>query len=71
MKVDNIEIVENCLKNVAKEYQYRKRKEIYNIDLEVIKKMTIRCKEFIESMQNEYGKNNTKFKKNINKIKKN
>ena len=30
MKVDDINMVEGCIKNVAREYQYKKNKEVYN-----------------------------------------
>ena len=39
MKVDDINMVEGCIKNIAKEYQYKKNKEVFNIDFEFLKKI--------------------------------
>lgn len=40
---DNIDAVEGCLKALLKQYQYRKRKEFYQVDLDVIKKLLKGC----------------------------
>jgi phage anti-repressor protein len=58
LETTNIEQTENCLKNILKDYQYRPKKEIYNIDLDTIIKLTKLCNTFI-----------TNIKGNINKIK--
>ena len=63
MKVDDINMVEGCIKNIAKEYQYIKNKEVYNIDFEFLKKLCIKCKNFIKQLENEFI-NNTKKTKN-------
>jgi len=70
MKVTDIKGVENCIKNIAKEYQYRKNREVYNIDLLMLQKMCEKCKIFMESAQNEFKKDTKKFKKNIKQMKK-
>jgi phage anti-repressor protein len=38
MKVNDIDMVEGCIKNLAKKYQYRKNKEVYNIDFTFLQK---------------------------------
>jgi phage anti-repressor protein len=54
MKVDDINIVEGCVKNLAREYQYKKNKEVYNIDFEFLKKLCIKCKNFIKQLEKEF-----------------
>ena len=54
MKVDDINKVEGCIKNLAKEYQYKKNKEVYNIDFEFLKKLCIKCKNFIKQLEKEF-----------------
>jgi hypothetical protein len=43
MLVKDNEFVENCVKGLIKDYQYKDRQEIYKIDIELIKKHTINC----------------------------
>jgi phage anti-repressor protein len=64
IKVDNIKMVEGCIKNIANEYQYRKNKEVYNIDFKFLQKLCIKCKNFIDQLTKEFvkNKNNTKTK---------
>ena len=54
MKVDDINKVEGCIKNLAKEYQYKKNKEVYNIDFDFLKKLCIKCKNFIKQLEKEF-----------------
>lgn len=42
-ETDNIDEVEGCLKAILKKKQYRKRKEIYQIDLDVLKNIMEGC----------------------------
>ena len=44
MKVDDIDMVEGCIKNLAREYQYKKNKEVYNIDFKFLQRLCIKCK---------------------------
>ena len=64
IKVDNIKMVEGCIKNIANEYQYKKTKEVYNIDFKFLQKLCIKCKNFIDQLTKEFvkNKNNTKTK---------
>jgi len=70
MKVDDIDGVEKCIKENAKQFQYRKNKEVYNIDLNMLKSMYINCKDFKECMNNMYNKNSKDFKHKLCVIKK-
>jgi len=54
MKVDDINKVEGCIKNLAKEYQYKKNKEVYNIDFIFLKKLCLKCKNFIKQLEKEF-----------------
>jgi hypothetical protein len=74
MKVNDIKMVEKCIKNIAEKYKYRSRKEVYNIDFVFLQKLCIKCKNFIKQIEKEFilDKINTKNKlKNIKNNKKN
>jgi hypothetical protein len=58
------------IKNLAREYQYKKNKEVYNIDFEFLKKLCIKCKNFIKQLEKEFS-NNMKTTKSKLKIIKN
>jgi hypothetical protein len=45
-ETNDIDNVESCIKKYAKEYQYRKYKEIYKIDINLLKKLINDCSEF-------------------------
>ena len=64
MKVNDIDMVEGCIRNIAREYQYRKNKEVYNIDIKFLKRLFIKCKNFIKQLEKEFAfdKKNTKQK---------
>ena len=42
---NNIDAVEGCLKLMLKQYQYKKRKEFYQVDLDLIKKLLKGCED--------------------------
>lgn len=42
-ETENLELVENCIKAQMKHAQYRKYKEVYQIDLKIIKKFIKQC----------------------------
>jgi phage anti-repressor protein len=67
MKVNDITMVEGCIKNLAREYQYKKNKEVYNIDFDFLQKLCIKCKNFIKQLEKEFAndKKNTKSKLKI------
>lgn len=51
VEVDNIDKVENCIKNLLKERQYRKHKEIYKIRPDVLKQVFTDCKNLVEGFE--------------------
>ncbi len=59
-EADNLEQLESCIKNMMKKAQYRKYKEIYEVNLDIIKNVIRNC----DSKLNEI--NNMIDKKNIN-----
>jgi phage anti-repressor protein len=71
MKVNDIIMVEGCIKNLAKEYQYKKNKEVYNIDFEFLQKLCIKCKDFINQLEKEFVNNNKSTKSKLKTIKNN
>jgi len=71
MKVDDINMVEGCIKNLAKEFQYKKNKEVYNIDFEFLKKLCIKCKNFIKQLEKEFVNDTIKTKTKLKMIKNN
>ena len=50
-ETDNIEQVESCLKTLMKSAQYRKYKEVYKIDIEIIKTLIQQCDNGIKLVQ--------------------
>ena len=42
-ETENIDAVEGCLKSLLRKYQYKKRKEFYQVDLNLIKELLNRC----------------------------
>jgi hypothetical protein len=71
MKVDDIKMVEGCIKNLAKEYQYKKNKEVYNIDFNFLQKLCIKCKNFIKQFEKEFLKDKKNTKNKLKMIKNN
>jgi phage anti-repressor protein len=57
-ETDYIDEVEKCLKNILSTKQYRKRKEFYQIDLDILKKLIKTC----DKMSLIVRKNNKKIK---------
>ena len=47
-ETDNIDQVESCVKSILKKKQYRKRKEIYQIDIDVLKEIIEGCDKLVE-----------------------
>jgi len=71
----NIDQVERCVKALMKKAQYRKYKEIYQVDLSIIKKTIKKCDKSIQDTNKEIENKNKKIKqkggKPLNKIGKN
>uniref|UniRef100_A0A6C0C9G2 Bacteriophage T5 Orf172 DNA-binding domain-containing protein n=1 Tax=viral metagenome TaxID=1070528 RepID=A0A6C0C9G2_9ZZZZ len=47
LEVNDIDGVEKCIKNLLSKHQYRKNKEIYKINLDLMKKATDMCDELV------------------------
>lgn len=47
-ETDNIDAVEKCVKAFIKEYQYRKYKEVYQVNIDIIKKFINKCGDIVE-----------------------
>ncbi len=50
LPVDDIDGVERCIKNACKKFQYRKYKEVYEIDLDVLKDVLEKCKSLVDPL---------------------
>lgn len=61
-ETENVKQVESCIKNFMKEAQYRKYKEIYQIDKEILKKTIERCEEFAKETNESVRDFNRKIK---------
>ena len=64
------------VKNICKKHQYRKYKEVYEIDIEVLKTVIKDCDIFVDSMakklqdkivQKKFNKNLSRMKKKLDK----
>jgi len=67
-ETDNIDQVELCIKAYMKKAQYRKYKEIYQVDLDIIKKTIKNCDVEINEINKEIESKNQKGGKLVNKI---
>jgi hypothetical protein len=69
-ETENIDQVEKCVKVFMKKAQYRKYKEVYQVDLDIIKKTIKNCDVEINEINKEIERKNKKQKggKIINKI---
>ena len=72
IQVSDIESVESCVKKACKDLQYRKRKEVYEIDIEVLKKITEKCDDFSKKLASFIANKKAKsdFKNKISRMKK-
>ena len=61
-ETENIDQVELCAKALMKKAQYRKYKEIYQIDLEILKKIIKNCDAQVNEINNDIDKRNKKVK---------
>ena len=52
LPVNDIDNVETCIKKSCKLYQYRKYKEVYEIDIDVLKIVMTECNDFTNKMAN-------------------
>jgi phage anti-repressor protein len=58
--VKDIDSVESCVKKASKRFQYRKRKEIYEMDVELLKIIMSDCSDFVSGMAQKITDKTTK-----------
>lgn len=63
-ETENVKQVESCIKNFMKEAQYRKYKEIYQIDKEILKKTIQQCEKLAKDTNESVRDFNRKIKAN-------
>jgi len=74
LETDDAKTVESCIKNFSKKFQYRKYKEVYEVNLNILKSLAIKCEKIkldIDDEQKLVEMKNDKNKKyyiNISKI---
>src|SRR5205085_2095024 len=51
LECNDIHAVEKCIKDLLKPFQYRKRKEIFRVDFDIIKEAIVRCDDLYDSFQ--------------------
>ena len=71
--VKDIDSVEACVKNASKRFQYRKRKEFYEMYIELLKIIMTDCSDFVNVLAQKITDKTTKkdTKNKINRIKQN
>jgi phage anti-repressor protein len=67
-ETENIDQVESCIKAQMKKAQYRKYKEIYEVDLDIIKKSLKNCDDNINEINKEIANKNKKIKQKGGKL---
>jgi hypothetical protein len=72
LPVNDIDNVESCIKKSCKLYQYRKYKEVYEIDINVLKDVMTDCNDFTNKMASKLKDKTTKkdFETKISRMKK-
>jgi phage anti-repressor protein len=72
LPVNDIDSVESCVKKACKTHQYRKYKEVYEIDIDVLKDVMTECNDFVNKMAAKFNNKTEKkkFKTDISRMKK-
>lgn len=78
LETDDAKTVESCIKNFAKQFQYRKYKEVYEVNIDILKLLATKCEKMKLNIDEEIKlidmKNDTSKKyfinisKNVDKI---
>jgi len=50
-EIEDIKRVENCLKSILKPYEYRDKKEIYEINIDILKEVIKGCEHLITKVE--------------------
>ena len=70
LEVDDIDKVESCIKLLVKDFKYRKYKEVYEIDFNILKSAFFRCDELVSGFGEFFEKGSTKdTKRKIKELK--
>lgn len=69
IKVKDVESAENCVKASIKNYQFRKYKEIYEIDLQVLKEIIEKCSEISDVLVKYYEEKKAETRAKIQRMK--
>ena len=69
--VDDISSIETCAKKALEKFKYRSNKEVYEIDIEMIKAIVKKCDDFANELKQMLKDHEEKTKKAIARIKKN
>ena len=67
MLVKDINSVENCVKNACRKHQYRKYKEVYQVNIDIIKDVVSNCGKISENIQIKEGSKDNKYYLHISK----
>ena len=72
LPVKDIDSVESCIKKGCRKFQYRKYKEVYEIDIDVLKEVMEDCNEFVNqlALKLKDKTNRKKIKSEISRMKK-
>jgi phage anti-repressor protein len=69
LKVNNIQAVEDCVKGLCKKYQYRKYKEVYKIDINILRKIMKKCSNVYNEFLHEFKQDKVSFKNKVSRAK--
>lgn len=60
LEVDDIHKTEACIKNLLRDFQYRKHKEIYQINMDTLKMVFVNCDKLVSGFKKYIDNNDTK-----------
>jgi hypothetical protein len=67
--VKDIDSAERCIKGIAKKFQYRKYKEVYEMDIESLKELLETCAEVSNKFERIYERDKKNVSKKIKDLK--
>jgi phage anti-repressor protein len=70
LEAEDTNRVENCVKNILKKRQYRKYKEVYDMDLDTIKNVIFDCDNIVDKYDKNHKMSTTELTKKINQANK-
>ena len=69
LEVDDIKVVESCAKLYLKKYRHKKRRKVYDVNLEIISGMLERCDIFTKATEKFFESHKKEFKKGAQRMK--